>query len=71
MRPMIILVSLMKGFYRANKTDILFTKLKNHRLQDRDETYVGEVIDVLKGEALVLDLKKEITNWHTASTYFH
>jgi putative protease len=52
--------SLMKGFYRANKTDILFTKLKNHRLQDRDETYVGEVIDVLKGEALVLDLKKKL-----------
>ncbi len=48
---------LMKGFYRTNKTDVLFPKLKNNRLQLRDEKYLGEVVDVAKKDFLVLELK--------------
>jgi putative protease len=52
-----------RGFSRVNKTDILFPKLKNHRLAREDEDYVGEVIDVIKDLGLVVqvrdvDLKK-------------
>ncbi|MBA2403329.1 MAG: U32 family peptidase, partial [Bdellovibrionales bacterium] len=30
---------LMRGFYLVNKTDVLFPKLKNHRLQNREGNY--------------------------------
>lgn len=52
--------SVTKGFFRANKTDVLFKKLKNHRLQERDESFVGEVVDVKK--------KKHIAVWLKSST---
>jgi putative protease len=39
---------LTKGFFRVNKTDVLFKKLKNKRLQDRNDTLLGEVVDVKK-----------------------
>lgn len=41
---------LTKGFFRVNKTDVLFKKLKNSRLQGRDESLLGEVVDVKKGK---------------------
>ena len=41
--------SSFKGFFKANKSDVLFKKLKNQRLLKSDEHYVGEVVDVLKG----------------------
>ncbi len=47
--------SVTKGFFRVNKTDVLFKKLKNHRLQERDDSFVGEVVDVKK--------KKHIGVW--------
>jgi len=37
-----------KGFFRTNKTDVLFKKLKNNRLQSRDDSLLGEVVDVKK-----------------------
>lgn len=49
---------LMRGFYLVNKTDVLFPKLKNHRLQKREGSYVGEVIDAEKGSHLAITLKK-------------
>lgn len=39
---------LTKGFFRVNKTDVLFKKLKNKRLQDRHDSLLGEVVDVKK-----------------------
>src|SRR5690606_27178764 len=32
---------LMRGFYLVNKTDVLFPKLKNSRLQQREGNYLG------------------------------
>ena len=48
---------LMRGFYLVNKTDVLFPKLKNHRLQKREGDYVGEVIDAAKSSHLAIFVK--------------
>jgi putative protease len=48
---------LMRGFYLVNKTDVLFPKLKNHRLQKREGNYLGEVMDAEKGEHLAILVK--------------
>lgn len=48
---------LTKGFFLVNKTDIIFPKLKNHRLLRTDDSYVGEVVDVLKGKYLIIAQK--------------
>ncbi len=52
-RPMI------KGFYNVNKTDILFTKLKNKRIQRNDEYYLGEVVDVERNNQIALLVKRD------------
>lgn len=51
LRPMI------KGFYNINKTDVLFTKLKNKRTQRQDLNYVGEIVDVERDQQLALMIK--------------
>lgn len=48
---------LMRGFYLVNKTDVLFPKLKNHRLQKREGHYIGEVIEAEKGSHLAIMIK--------------
>ncbi len=48
---------LMRGFYLVNKTDVLFPKLKNHRLQKREGDYVGEVVEAEKGSHLAIMVK--------------
>jgi putative protease len=45
---------LMRGFYHVNKTDVLFPKLKNHRLQKREGDYIGEVLEAEKGSHLAV-----------------
>jgi putative protease len=48
---------LMRGFYLVNKTDVLFPKLKNSRLQQREGTFIGEVLEVEKGSHLAIMVK--------------
>jgi putative protease len=48
---------LMRGFYLVNKTDVLFPKLKNSRLQNREGSFVGEVLEVEKGSHLAIMVK--------------
>lgn len=48
---------LMRGFYHVNKSDVLFPKLKNHRLQKREGQYVGEIIDAEKTSHLAIYVK--------------
>lgn len=48
---------LMRGFYHVNKTDVLFPKLKNHRLQKREGDYIGEVLEAEKGSHLAIQVK--------------
>ena len=54
-------VGLTKGFFLTNKTDVLFPKLKNYRLLRSDQSYIGEVVDVVKGEYIVF-FQKSKTN---------
>lgn len=48
---------LMRGFYLVNKTDVLFPKLKNSRLQKREGNYLGEVLEVQKGSHIAIMVK--------------
>lgn len=48
---------LMRGFYLVNKTDVLFPKLKNSRLQKREGDYVGEILEAEKGQHLAIMVK--------------
>ncbi len=48
---------LMKGFFLVNKTDVLFSKLKNYRIARLDENYLGEVVDVHKKKMMGIFLK--------------
>lgn len=52
-RPMI------KGFYNINKTDVLFTKLKNKRIQRQDDNYIGEIVDVEREQQMALLIKSK------------
>jgi putative protease len=48
---------LMRGFYHVNKTDVLFPKLKNSRLQNRSGDYIGEVLEAERGSHLAILVK--------------
>lgn len=50
---------LMRGFYLVNKTDVLFPKLKNSRLQQREGNYLGEVLEVEKSTHLAIMIKNK------------
>jgi putative protease len=47
----------IRGFYHVNKSDVLFKKLKNYRIQRKDESYVGEVVDVAKSHHMAIIVK--------------
>lgn len=51
---------LVKGFYNINKTNILFSKLKNKKTQRLDQNFLGVVVDVEKekGIAILVKCKK-------------
>lgn len=49
--------AVIKGFYNVNKSDVLFPKLKNSRIQRRDQNYVGEILHVEKEKFLVAIIK--------------
>lgn len=48
---------LMRGFYHVNKSDVLFPKLKNMRLQKREGDFIGEVLEAEKGSHLAILVK--------------
>ena len=49
----------IKGFYNINKTDVLFSKLKNKRVQRQDEAYIGEIVDVERDFSMALLIKSK------------
>jgi U32 family peptidase len=49
----------IKGYYNVNKSDVLFPKLKNHRIQRQDADYIGHLVEVKKDHYVVLDIKKK------------
>jgi putative protease len=48
---------IMRGFYHVNKSDVLFPKLKNMRLQKREGDFIGEVLEAEKGSHLAILVK--------------
>lgn len=51
----------IRGYFQVNKSNVLFKKLKNYRIQRKDASYVGEVIEALKGKYLAILIKSENT----------
>lgn len=49
----------IRGYYQINKSDVLFKKLKNSRLQRQDSNYVGEVLEARKSDFMAIHLKGE------------
>jgi len=47
----------IRGYYNTNRTTRLFPKLKNGRIQKRDQSFAAEVIDALKESHLGLMAK--------------
>lgn len=47
----------IRGYFLTNKSDVLFKKLKNSRIQRKDSHYLGEVIDASKDNYLAIELK--------------
>ncbi len=47
----------IRGFFSANKSDVLFKKLKNAQLRRRETGFLGEVMDVMKKESIAIHLK--------------
>jgi putative protease len=43
----------IKGFFNVNKTDTLFGKLKNMKLQRKDKNYLGDVYEVIKEDSII------------------
>ncbi|TNE96457.1 MAG: hypothetical protein EP326_13330 [Deltaproteobacteria bacterium] len=50
-------VKFFAGFFRVNKTDALFKKLKNRKIVRQDQNYLGVVLDVIKKETMGIKLK--------------
>ena len=49
----------IKGYFNINKTDVLFKKLKNYRLQRKDDSYIGEVLETNKAQYMAIMVKKK------------
>ncbi len=47
----------IRGYFHINKTDVLFKKLKNYRIQRKDDAYIGEVMEIVKGEYVAIKIK--------------
>lgn len=49
----------IKGFYNINKTDVLFSKLKNKRIERQDDNYLGEIVDVERDFKIAMIVKSK------------
>lgn len=49
---------LMRGYYRVNKTNILFPKLKNNRIKRSDLSFCGAVLEIAKEHYIAIEVKE-------------
>ncbi len=49
-----------RGYFHINKSDVLFKKLKNYRIQRKDESYLGEVVEIVKSDYMAILLKSDL-----------
>ena len=52
-------VDVIRGYFQTNKSDVLFKKLKNYRIQRVDESYIGEVLEAQKSEFMAIYIKSK------------
>ena len=45
-----------RGFFDVNKTDVLFAKLKGHHSEHQSYHRVAEVMDMIKGDGLIVKI---------------
>lgn len=50
--------SVIRGYFQTNKSDVLFKKLKNYRIQRKDDSYIGEVLECQKSSYMALKIAK-------------
>ncbi|MEC9282854.1 MAG: U32 family peptidase [Bdellovibrionota bacterium] len=51
--------TLIRGFFKANKSDVLFGNLKNVGNLKKEENYLGDVIETKSGVHLVIEIKSQ------------
>jgi putative protease len=51
----------IRGYFQINKSDVLFKKLKNYRIQRKDESYIGEIVEIVKGDYMAVQIRGEQT----------
>lgn len=51
--------TLIRGFFKANKSDVLFGNLKNIANLKKEDNYLGDVIETKSGLHLVIELKSQ------------
>ena len=49
----------MRGFFHRNKSDVLFKKLKNSLLQDREGDFLGQVLGVERDKMILFEARHE------------
>ena len=60
----------IKGFFNINKSDVLFKKLKNYRIQRKDSSYIGEVLEISSKSFIALKVKKETLRLNDKINFF-
>ena len=50
---------LIRGFFKANKSDVLFGNLKNTANLTRENNYLGDVIETKSGSHMVIEVKSQ------------
>lgn len=50
-------VDVIRGYFNVNKSDVLFKKLKNYRIQRKDASYIGEVLEAQKSDYMAILIK--------------
>ncbi len=51
---------IIRGYFQVNKSDVLFKKLKNYRIQRKDESYIGEVTEIAKSDYMAITIKGKV-----------
>lgn len=56
--------ALIRGFFLANKSDVLFKNLKNQHNLRQDENFIGDIIETESGNHCVLEVKNSRKRLH-------
>jgi putative protease len=49
----------IRGYFQVNKSDVIFKKLKNYRIQRKDDLYIGEIVEICKSDYMAIELRTD------------